>query len=352
MKNRIYKVISALLMLASVFSFSGKSVGAADGSVQISSRFGELIFGKQKEEKTLLVSGGIFGAKIKQSYVSIVEAKGVHGLRAGDIIVSVSGNDISEAADVEEILLKSGGEPIAITVKRGDSLHSVVATPKLSGGKYKLGIKLKDTSSGIGTITFIDKEKGIFGGLGHGICDVESGELVAMTDGVMTGVLLGGVNRGEAGKPGELCGVLTGKVTGSIYKNSECGVFGEANFDDIDVTACEELQVASAAEVHIGEAEILCTVKNGSPRRYKIEITEITDNSSPTKSFKVHVTDKTLIAITGGIVRGMSGSPIIQDGKLIGALTHVMVADPTEGYGIFIENMLNASDGQSAQKAA
>ena len=352
MKNRIYKVVSTLLVFATVFSFGGKNASAVDGSVQISSRFGELIFGKNKEEKTLLVSGGIFGSKIKQSYVSIVEAKGVPKLRAGDIIVSVAGKDILEAADIEEIMSQSCGEPIAITVKRGGALHSVVATPKLSGGKYRLGIKLKDTSSGIGTVTFIDKEREIFGGLGHGICDVESGELVGMTDGVMTGVLLGGVNRGEAGKPGELCGVLTGKTTGSIYKNSECGVFGEIDSDAIDMTSYEELKIASAADVHIGEAEILCTVKNGSPRRYKVQITEITDNSSPTKSFKVHVTDKTLIAITGGIVRGMSGSPIIQDGRLIGALTHVMVADPTEGYGIFIENMLNAAENQVQPKAA
>ncbi len=345
MKNRIYKVVSAVLVFLTVFSFGGRNASAADKSVQISSRFGELFFGKSYDKKTLLVGGGIFGAKIKQSYVSIVEANGIPKLRAGDIIVSVGDTEIRESKDVENIMAKSSGEPIKITVRRQDSQYTVVATPKLIGDKYKLGIKLKDTASGIGTITFIDKENGVFGGLGHGICDIESGELVGMSEGIMTGVLLGGVNKGEAGKPGELCGVLTGKKTGEIYKNSECGVFGEVDCDALDISEYEELKLAKSSEVHRGEAEILCTVKNGSPRRYKVEITEIGDNSSPTKSFKLHVTDKTLIAITGGIVRGMSGSPIIQDGKLVGAVTHVMVANPTEGYGIFIENMLNASEG-------
>lgn len=352
MKNRIYKLISALLVFVTVFSFSGRGASAAERHVEISSRFGELLFGKSYEEKTLLVGGGIFGAKIKQSYVSIVEAKGIPKLRAGDIIISLGDTEIKTASEIEKIMSQSSGEPIMITVKRGDARLTVIATPKLVGGKYKLGIKLKDTASGIGTVTFIDKENGVFGGLGHGICDMESGELIGMTEGVMTGVLLGGVNRGEAGKPGELCGVLTGKTTGTIYKNTECGVFGEVDCTTLDTSEYEELRLAKSSDVHTGDAEILCTVKNGTPRRYKVEITEIGDNSSPTKSFKLHVTDKTLIAITGGIVRGMSGSPIIQDGKLVGAVTHVMVADPTEGYGIFIENMLNAAENQAQPKAA
>ena len=160
----------------------------------------------------------------------------------------------------------------------------------------------------------------------------------------MTGVLLGGINRGEVGKPGELCGVLTGRTTGIILQNSDCGVFGKIDSSALDYTNYEELTVAKSDAVHTGAAEILCTVKNGAPRRYSVEITEIFTDGAPTKSFKLRVTDKTLIAITGGIVRGMSGSPIIQDGKLVGAVTHVMVADPTEGYGIFIENMLNAAN--------
>ena len=173
--------------------------------------------------------------------------------------------------------------------------------------------------------------------------DFTTGELVGLSSGTMTGVLLGGIHKGEAGKPGELCGVLTGKVLGSIYSNSECGIFGKIDADAYSTSELVEYKAAKPDEVHVGSAEILATVKNGSPRKYTIEITELCDGSSPSKSFKVRVTDKALIALSGGIVRGLSGSPIIQDGKLIGAVTHVMVANPTEGYGIFIENMLSAA---------
>ena len=349
MKKNIYKVVCAFLCLGVLFSpIRANAITAA--KVQISSRIGELLFGA-KEERTVCVGGGIFGAKIKQSYVSVVESKLIPKLRAGDVIISVAGYEVSSIEDVEKVMTNRGAEPITITARRGENVFTLDATPVLIGEKYKLGVKLKDTASGIGTVTFIDKESGSFGGLGHGIYDIESGELVGLSEGEVTGVLLGGINKGEAGKPGELCGVLTGKCYGTILKNTECGVFGKISTDVIDGAEYEELPLAKASQVHTGHAEILCTVKNGYPQRYSVEITEIGDNTSPTKSFKICVTDKTLIAITGGIVRGMSGSPIIQDGKLIGAVTHVMVADPTEGYGIFIENMLNAAQ-MPMQKAA
>ena len=334
------------MLVALTVTLSGFGVGAAAhrDDVRISWRIGEFLLGKEKVEKTLLVGGGIFGAKIKQSYVTIVEAKGAPRLRGGDILLSLGGEEIKSIDDVTRVLSASGGETLSVTARRGEETVCCEITPSLHSGKYRLGLKLKDTATGIGTVTFIDKESGVFGGLGHGVCDPESGELVGLSVGSMTGVLLGGIHKGEAGKPGELCGVLTGKTTGEIYHDSECGVFGKINTDTLDTSGFTELEIAKEGEVHTGEAEILATVKNGAPRRYSIEITELSDGDSPTKSFKLRVTDKTLIALTGGIVRGMSGSPIIQDGKLIGAVTHVMVADPTEGYGIFIENMLNASE--------
>ena len=149
------------------------------------------------------------------------------------------------------------------------------------------------------------------------------------------------MTRGEVGKPGELSGVLNKKCAGSIEKNDECGVFGV--LDNANTDADLALPVARKSELKLGEAEIISTVKAGKKAKYKIEITEIDLSSEGSKSFKIKVTDPMLITLTGGIVRGMSGSPIIQNGKLVGAVTHVMVANPTEGYGIFIENMLNAS---------
>jgi stage IV sporulation protein B len=160
-----------------------------------------------------------------------------------------------------------------------------------------------------------------------------------MRDGEVCGAILGSVKRGEAGNPGELSGVLNKKHLGSIYKNSSSGVFGV--FSDFDRSR-EAIPIGYKSEVKIGEAEIISTVKNGRKTNYKIEIYEIDESSTGSKSFKIRVTDPTLIALTGGIVRGMSGSPIIQNGKLVGAVTHVLINDPTTGYGIFIENMLNA----------
>jgi stage IV sporulation protein B len=212
---------------------------------------------------------------------------------------------------------------------------------------------LKDGAAGIGTITYIDPVTGEFGGLGHGICDSDTGEVISFTAGEVTGIVLSGVKKGEEGKPGELSGMLTDKVSGVLYSNTECGVFGK--LDKIPETiAATPIAIAHRNEVQEGEAIIRSTVKSGAVKEYKIQISEVNKASTGTKSFKIKVTDPTLIAITGGVVRGMSGSPIIQNGKLVGAVTHVMVASPTEGYGIFIENMLNAAqnDNNNSQKAA
>ena len=201
-----------------------------------------------------------------------------------------------------------------------------------------------------GTVTFVDPESGLFGGLGHGICDSDTGEVVEMQKGVATGAILGGVHKGECGKPGELTGILTDEVKGTLNVNSDCGVFGILDSDDIPSRTA--IPIATHTEVVAGEAKIISTVKNGKTAEYKIEIFDIDRNSTGSKSFRVRVTDDALKAMTGGIVRGMSGSPIIQNGKLVGAVTHVMVANPTEGYGIFIENMLNAAQDQVEPKAA
>ena len=170
-----------------------------------------------------------------------------------------------------------------------------------------------------------------------------------MDRGDVCGVILGGIHKGESGKPGELCGVLTDKDLGDITVNCECGVFGIMT--DIPASA-QAISVGRRDQVTEGEATIISTLKNGKTAEYKIEIYDIDRDSEGSKSFRIRVTDETLKALTGGIVRGMSGSPIIQDGKLIGAVTHVLVADPTEGYGIFIENMLNTVSLAKQQKAA
>ena len=316
---------------------------SAGGELTVSSRFWELLKGEDKSEKTLLIPGGmVFGARVKQAAVTVADAGEIHSIKCGDRLLSLGGREIKEIDDVHTVLKECEGRELVAVLSRQNTRFDVKLTPKLIGNEYKLGIQLRDSAAGIGTITYIDPETGMFGGLGHGICDSESGEVIEIKAGTVTGVILGGVVRGEAGKPGELSGILTDKSLGEVYCNTPSGVFGKLN--SIPQGVASAVKIAHRGEIHTGKAEIYSTVKNGKCAKYNIEITEVDASSHGTKCFKIRVTDPTLIALTGGIVRGMSGSPIIQDGKLIGAVTHVMVANSKEGYGIFIENMLNASE--------
>ena len=300
-----------------------ESVAAAT-DVRVGSRILELLFGKdESRERVLIPCGDVFGAAIKQRYVTVTDATGLPSVAVGDAIIEIDGRAVSSIADVKSALAASGGEAVALKLRGRGGERTVVAVPQLRDGEYRLGISLRDSAAGIGTVTFIDPKSGAFGGLGHGICDGESGEIIEMRGGDVTGVILGGLHRGASGRPGELSGVLTDEDLGDLTANNACGVFGV-------IEKPEKLDTGAAIPV-------------GRRAEYKIEITEIDRGSDGSKSFRIRVTDPTLIAITGGIVRGMSGSPIIQNGKLVGAVTHVLVADPTEGYGIFIENMLNAS---------
>lgn len=364
MKNKFTSVALAMVILTySLFSLGGVVASAeggaaaaeqnSEGGIRVSSRFFELIFGgrDEKKEPLYLVPGGtVFGAKIKQNGVIVTElGNNASPFCIGDRIIRIGGEEVKSLDDAKAKINSSGGALLDIELLRGGERRHISVTPSLTGGSYKLGVVLKDGAAGIGTITYIDPATGAFGGLGHGICDSETGEVIEMSEGIVSGVLLGGVVRGERGKPGELRGVLTSRVRGRLILNSECGVFGVLQNPEL----CEAaLPVGRRGELHEGAAEIISTVKNGERARYSIEIFDIESDGNSTKSFSIRVTDEALIAMTGGIVRGMSGSPIIQDGKLVGAVTHVMVADPTEGYGIFIENMLNAAKVQTLPKAA
>ena len=335
---------------AAFYQYGGiASTEALSDNVKVGSRFWELFFGKE-ETKTLVASGDIFGIKIKDKYPAIVDAPGVPALKCGDRLIAVNGREVHSAEEVKRLIGESGGESVTLTAMRGETTLRLEMVPKLEGGEYRLGITLKDMTAGIGTITFIDPASGEFGGLGHGICDSESGAVIEMESGSAMEVVLGGIHKGAAGNPGELSGIMTGATMGSILANTSAGVFGRLDNVKAD-TAGKAYEVAHRSEVQTGEATIISTVKNGKKAEYKIEIYEIDQSSEGSKSFRIRVKDPALIAITGGIVRGMSGSPIIQNGKLVGAVTHVLVADPTEGYGIFIENMLNASK-QTQPKAA
>lgn len=345
-------IIYTLLIPTTAIASAEECEAVLSDGVTVGSRFWELFFGEEKREDkqiSLIPGGEVFGIRIKQKQVTVAESRGIPALKSGDIILSINGEEVKSAADVKRIVEKSCGSSVTIRALHQGSEIALEVRPTLEDGEYRLGLTLRDGAAGLGTVTFIDPDTGLFGGLGHGICDSDSGEVIAMERGDVCGVILGGIHKGEVGKPGELCGVLTDKDLGDLSVNCECGVFGVMTDLPASATAIPIGRRDSVAE---GAATIISTLKNGKTAEYKIEIYDIDQSSEGSKSFRIRVTDETLKALTGGIVRGMSGSPIIQNGRLIGAVTHVLVADPTEGYGIFIENMLNYSSLPEQQKAA
>lgn len=262
------------------------------------------------------------------------------GIRQKDVILKVDGEAVLSAAELTSRVEASGGRELAVTYKRGGKESTVRLTPVYSASesKYKTGMWVKDSGAGIGTVTYIQGDGG-FGGLGHGICDGETGELIRMSRGDVMKVNIHSVKKGVSGAPGELKGHFCTECVGELYTNTECGVFGR--FTSLPEGCAEKVRIGMRDEMHEGDAEIVCTLADGVKSRYKIEISAINKNAEGSKCFVIKVKDSALIEKTGGIVQGMSGSPVVQDGRLVGAVTHVMINDPCVGYGIFIENMLS-----------
>lgn len=266
------------------------------------------------------------------------------GLRVNDIITHINGTQVKTSTEFINII-ENSGNGVEITFVRDGQEKKVNFIPSVSlaDGKLKTGMWIRDTTAGIGTVTYIIPETGEFAGLGHGICDTNTGELLQMERGTVVDVQISGISKGVAGTPGELKGYFTSDKSGVLLENTICGVYGIMN--TISSSACPEsnIEVAGRDEVKSGTAYIWCTLDECGPQKYEILIGEINRDSRDNRSFEVTVTDKNLIEKTGGIVQGMSGSPIIQNGKLVGAITHVLIGDPARGYGIFIENMMDAS---------
>lgn len=275
------------------------------------------------------------------------------GLKTGDRILSVNGKALTSSAELSEVLTKNGSKPMSVVYMRGNSKHTTSLTPIYSQSEkcYKTGIYVKDNGAGIGTVTYIDPATLSFGGLGHGICEGDGGRLVPIQRGSVVDVTISGVVKGQCGVPGEVKGYFKTGKTGSLLKNTDCGVYGVyANLPS--GLPLQPISLCPKDELREGKAYIYCTLDGGAPQKYEIEISGIDRSASAGKCFTVKVTDPALLAKTGGIVQGMSGSPIIQNGKLCGAVTHVLINDPTSGYGIFIENMLAAGQHSVMPKAA
>ncbi len=307
---------------------------------------------EQKNEIKLIPGGIPFGVRFSTRGVVIVgfcDLEGtpksqnpavLAGLRPKDVITHINGRALSDAKGLLQAVEDCGGKPLQVTYNRGSEERTATLTPLFSKaeGKYKTGVWVRDSGAGIGTVTFIDPETCGFGGLGHGICDGETGELIPMERGVVTDVKISAVKKGIPGTPGEIKGYFDAEKKGTLLKNTDCGVYGL--FSSLPEGLGKAIPVAGTDEIQAGPAELLCTLQDGQRRQYGIQISGINRDATGSKCFIITVTDPALIERTGGIVQGMSGSPIIQNGKLIGAVTHVLINDPCTGYGIFIENML------------
>ncbi len=306
------------------------------------------------ERKMLCPGGTAFGVKCQTTGVLVVGISGIvsggrevkpayeAGIRVKDLLLSVDGKEIKGIKDFSDRVGSCEGKSLSVELLREGKKRQVSLSPVRddADGKLKSGMWLRDSTAGIGTVTFVDPATGAFGGLGHGICDIDTGELMPLREGSAMKVSVGGVVRGIAGKPGELKGYFLPERSGNVMSNTVCGVFGV--FTEMPPDLSGAVEVAYRDEVKEGKAQIYCTLGGDGIQCYEIEISRIDRDGKGNKNFAVTVTDPKLKERTGGIVQGMSGSPILQNGRLVGAVTHVMVNDPTAGYGIFIENMLNA----------
>ena len=308
------------------------------------------------QDKMLTPSGMPIGIYVKTEGVLVVgigqfegeDGKEVsparYALQKGDYILKANGERIENKKQFIDRIEQSGGEDLILTIRRSGEVTDVqLNAQKNYNREWKLGIWIRDNAQGVGTMTYMD-ENGNFGALGHGINDVDTSTLMNTNDGTLYRTEIVSIKKGRSGEPGEMTGMIIytpDRILGDITSNSEKGIFGTCNEKALGLTDEDPIPIGLKTEIEKGPAQILCAV-NGTPAYYDVEITAVHMNQDNiNRGIELKVTDKQLLKLTGGIVQGMSGSPIVQNGKLIGAVTHVFVNDPAKGYGIFIENMLS-----------
>lgn len=292
-------------------------------------------------DRRMLMPGGTpFGIKLRTDGVMVISVNGGSpaenaGIKPGDIISSVNGVPVHTNSEISGAV-QLDSEECVIILSRGSSEMCVRTEPERDGGELRIGAWVRDSAAGIGTLTFTDPMTGMFAGLGHQVSDVTTGELMPLSSGEITDAEIYSVIKGTSGEAGELCGDLCEQTRGKLTANTAVGVFGEL----LSEPEGDMLPMAFRQEVRCGEAKILATINGSEPEEFSIEIEKINLCAmNGAKSMVIRVTDERLLEATGGIVRGMSGSPIIQDGMLAGAVTHVFLNDPTRGYAVFAESM-------------
>ncbi len=308
------------------------------------------------EPQEVAICGVPFGIKMTTDGVMVVGTGSIQtkngmvsparsaGIQEGDLLLSLNGHSALSNSIIAQLVRQSAGAPLTLCYQRSEETFTTVVTPALSitDNQYHIGLWVRDSSAGIGTLTFCDPISGEFAGLGHAICDVDTGQLMPLSQGEVVRASITGLAVGLPGQPGELQGTFCGEQNwGVIEQNCGSGIYGHF-FNDWQ--SFPLISTAHAQEIEIAPAKLLCTISGMEPQYYDVEIERIHSyDDSSGRNFIVHITDPELLEQTGGILQGMSGSPLVQNGKLIGAVTHVFIQDPSRGYGIFIENMLDAA---------
>ncbi|MFZ5988853.1 MAG: SpoIVB peptidase [Bacillota bacterium] len=353
------KVSKGHYKLSSPIMFKAKKMGRVNLSMRL---FGLIPLKTMRVDvvpyKEVVACGNTIGVKIRINGVLVIGLSDIEtidgkkvlparesGIKPGDLIVEVNKNKLSNIYDLTKEIEKSNGGDILVKYKRGNSFNSTKVKPVISvdDKKYHVGMWVRDSTAGIGTLTFYDPKSKGFGALGHGITDIDTGALMPVDKGEIIESNILAIKKGSRGNPGELKGILIEDrdELGVINKNSEYGIYGSLNDAAFNKFSRKLYPIALRSQVKTGHATILANIDGKSVEEYDIEIQKISKNSTNgLKGMIIKVTDLRLLDKTGGIVQGMSGSPIIQDGKLVGAVTHVLVNDPTRGYGIFIEWMI------------
>ena len=305
----------------------------------------------------VIPAGNLIGLKLYTEGVLVIgtsEIKNINGItekafesssiKEGDIIIEIDNQKINSAKDLQNIVNNSKGEKVEIKYLRNNEIYITEIIPtKVSENGYKLGLWVRDSASGVGTMTFYDPKRKKFAALGHGISDSDTGELLNISTGEVVNARIVSLTKGKKGFPGEIKGNISNEKTiGKINYNTEFGVFGaEDEFIQFNDKYREGIEIALREEIKNGKASMLATLETGEVKEYEVEISDIDlDNNYNNKSFKIKITDNNLLNKSGGIICGMSGAPIIQNNKLIGALTNVLVSDPKIGYGVFSDMMI------------
>ena len=304
--------------------------------------------------------GNIAGVKLYTSGVLVVGMSEIEGkdnkvykpyentgIKEGDTITKINDKYISSTDDLIDNVNKSEGDTIEVTYIQNQQTKECSITPvKTNENEYKIGLWVRDSAAGVGTVTFYEPDTKTFGALGHGIADIDTGELLNIASGEFVTTRVLNITKGEKGNPGKIQGTIENQQTiGKISKNTGFGIYGKVdNISSLDLDASKEMEVALRDEIKLGKAKILCSLDNKNVQEYEIEIKKIyRENNYNNKSMEIEITDERLINKTGGIIQGMSGSPIIQNGKFVGAVTHVLVNNPKEGYAVFGDLMLKQS---------